>query len=176
MKHLLRTLSSGMIATALLLVVSACASAPAATAAPAAPADNSTVAAPADANPTTAAGTTDSSAATAKIESYKLLKDNGSGAAGDEVKSFKPTDHVQFFDVQLTEFLKVGSVVNWVFTAVDTTAGKDVKITEANTTVTIGNHLSANLSLTKDFPVGKYKADILVDGKPIGSIEYTVAE
>jgi hypothetical protein len=78
--------------------------------------------------------------------------------------------------VQLTAFLKVGSVVNWVFTAVDTTAGKDIKITEVNTNVTVANHLNANLSLNKDFPVGSYKADISVDGKPLGTIEYTVAE
>ena len=111
-----------------------------------------------------------------KIESYKLMKDNGSGEAGDEVKSFKAADHKQYFEVQLSDFLKMGSVVNWVFTAVDTSAGKNIKITEVNTKVLVGNVLSANLSMEQDFPVGKYKADITVDAKPLGVIEYTVTE
>jgi hypothetical protein len=111
-----------------------------------------------------------------KIESYKLSQDNGSGKAGDEVKSFKPSDHVQYFDVQLTDFLKAGSVVKWVFTAVDTSAGKNLKITEVETKVVVANHLNSQLSLDKDFPTGSFKADISVDGTPIGTIDYTVSE
>jgi hypothetical protein len=188
LKNYLQTLSLVIVALGLMVVVSACASAPSAPAAAvndtavpqveasstAAPQTDASTAAPQDSgNPTDAPK---NSTGGAQIESYKLMQDNGSGAAGDEVKAFKPTDHVQYFDVQLTQFLNVGSTVNWVFTAVDTSAGKDIKITEVNTKVVVANHLNANLSLDKDFPTGKYKADISVDGKPLGTIEYTVAE
>ena len=124
-----------------------------------------------EAIPTDAPAAAGDSSGAAAIESYKLMGDNGSGAAGDEVTTFKPANHVQYFDVQLTQFLKVGSTVNWLFTAVDTSAGKDLKITEVNTKVVVANHLNANLSLEKDFPTGKYTAAISVDGKPVGTGE-----
>ena len=124
-----------------------------------------------------AANSASSDTSAITIDSYKLLKSDSSGsAAGDEVKSFKPSDRAQYFDVQLNNFLKQGSKVKWVFTAVDTTAGKDVKITEVEIQVLLGNHLTSHLNLDKDFPVGTYKADITLDGRPLGTINYTVAE
>lgn len=174
MKKYLRLMSMGMVAAALLVVVSACSSTP------------TESVTDQDANPAvsteegmaaeTPAANEESSSAMVKMDSTKLLQDNGSGEAGDEVASFKASDHKQYFVVQLSDFLKTGSEVKWVFTAVDTTAGKNVNITEVNTTVVVGNVLNANLSLDKDFPVGSYKADITVDGKPLGSIEYSVTE
>ena len=163
MKSYSKMVFTSIVVAFAIIAVSACSSSPSTTA----PADNNT--------PTQTAGA-DNSGGTIKIDSTKLMQDNGSGAAGDEVTSFKPTNHVQYFDASLSGMLNVGSKVNWVFTAVDTTAGKDVKITEVNNTVLTGNHLVGNLSMEKDFPVGKYKIDISVDGKPIGTIEYTVAE
>jgi hypothetical protein len=111
-----------------------------------------------------------------KMESYQLRVDNGSGEAGDEVKNFKPSDHTQYFEAQLNQLLKAGSVVKWVFTAVDTTAGKDIKITEVEVKVVLGNNLTSHLSMDNDFPVGTYKADIFIDGKPLTTIDYSVAE
>ena len=158
MKKTLRSLSILLVVSLLAVILAACSgssdpttAAPAATTAPAADAE-------------------------IKIDSFKLMKDNGSGAAGDEVKSFKPSDHVQYFDIQLTAFMKTGAVAKLVFTSVDTAAGKDVKITETDINVVVGNKLTANLKLEKDFPVGSYKIDVLVDGKPIGTVNYTVAE
>lgn len=171
MKNYLRLLSMGIITTALLVTVAACSSTPSQPVST----EANTPAPQTEVKPTEAqAGNTDSSSQMVKIDSYKLMQDNSSGAAGDEVKSFKAADHKQYFDVQLSDFLKTGSVVKWVFTAVDTSAGKDITITEVNTKVVVGNHLTANLSLDKDFPTGKYKADISIDGKPLGSLDYTV--
>ncbi|HEX7556372.1 MAG TPA: hypothetical protein VF338_07090, partial [Leptolinea sp.] len=148
MKKSFQLLSMGFVSAALLLVVSACSSTPNEPA----PVEKATTAPQAEVNPTAVSDNANSSGGMVKIDSYKLMQDNGSGAAGDEVKSFKATDHKQYFAVQLSDFMKMGSVVKWVFTAVDTSAGKDIKITEVNTKVVIGNQLSANLSLDKDFP------------------------
>jgi hypothetical protein len=173
MKKYLRFMSMGMLAAALLVVVSACSSTPKESATDQ---DSKPAVSTEEMSAETPVASSDGSSAMVKIDSTKLLQDNGSGAAGDEVTSFKASDHKQYFAVQLSDFLKPGSEVKWVFTAVDTTAGKNVNITEVNTKVVIGNVLNANLSLDKDFPVGSYKADITVDGKPLGSIEYSVTE
>jgi hypothetical protein len=111
-----------------------------------------------------------------QIASYKLLQDNGSGAAGVEVKRFKPGDHVQYFDIQLTGFLKSGSMAKWVFTAVDTSVGKDIKLAEMENNVLPGNHLASRLSLDRDFLPGIYKVDIYIDQKLLGTIYYTVSQ
>ena len=110
------------------------------------------------------------------IESFKIFRDNGSGEPGEEVDSFLPTDHVQHFEAETAEMLSSGSVVKWVFTAVDTTAGADLPITEVETTVLVANTLNAQLSLEEDFPVGTYSADIYVDNVLIDSFQYTVEE
>ncbi len=159
LKRAIRFLSLLVIVSVFMAVAGACSATPSQ-----ATQDTSSGAAPA------------SSDGAVKIDSYKLLQDNGSGAAGDEVKSFKASQHVQYFDVSLSGFLKPGTAVKWVYTAVDTTAGKDVKITEADVTVVIGNKLTSTLKMDQDFPVGTYKIDILTDGKPLGTINYTVEQ
>jgi hypothetical protein len=180
-KKQLNVFSVSLVAVAFLVVASACSSTPAGstTADKATPAQAEVNPTPAkeEANSTeTAGGNDDSSNANVKIDSTKLLKDNGSGTAGDEVQSFKASDHKEYFDMQLSDFLKTGSNVKFVLTAVDTTAGKNINITEVNTKVVVGNKLTANLSMDKDFPVGSYKVDVTVNGKPLGSIDYTVTE
>ena len=180
MKTNLRLLSMSILTIGLLTFVSAFSSAPNGLTL----ASKDPLAEKEEANPTPAkeevkpsqADNTNTSDGTVKIDSYKLLKDDGNGQAGDEVQSFTVADQKQYFDVQLTDFLKTGSVVKWVFTAVDTSGGKNITITEVNTKVFVANRLTANLSLGTDFPVGKYKADITVDGKPLGTIEYLVTE
>ena len=177
MKNDLRTLLLGIVATVLIVAVSACSGS-----APTQAANANNTAVPQAANNTavsqaqaTTASNTANSSGTATIASSTLMQDNGSGAAGNEVKSFKPTDHAQYFKVQLNGNVNVGSKVNWIFTAVDTTAGKDIKIADLNVTADVAaNILSGKTTLDKDFPVGKYKADISVDGAPLGTIEYTV--
>jgi hypothetical protein len=175
MKKFLRLLTLGMAAAALVMVVSACSSTPKEGTATGNDTAVTQAATTEEAKPAETSANTDAgSNAMVTVVSTKLMKDNGSGAAGDEVKAFKAADHKQYFDVQLSDFLKAGTEVKWVFTAVDTTAGKDIKITEVNTTVVIGNKLTAFLTLDKDFPTGTYRGDILIDGKPLGSIDYTV--
>ena len=164
MKFYLRTLLLGIVTTVLIVAVSACGGS-----APTQAANTNNTAVP------QAQATTANSGGTATIASSTLMQDNGSGAAGNEVKSFKPSDHVQYFKVQLNGNVNVGSKVNWIFTAVDTTAGKDIKIADLNVTAdVVANILSGKITLDKDFPVGKYKADISADGTPLGTIEYTV--
>ncbi len=110
----------------------------------------------------------------ATITKVTLKRDNGSGEPGDAVDKFLPSDRIQFFEAELSSMLGPGTKVHWVFTAVDTTAGKDIKVAEADVDVLAGNKLSANVSLENDWPTGKYRADIFINGKLIKSVDYTV--
>jgi hypothetical protein len=162
MKNIFRLSLIGTVLSVLVIAAAGCSTS---TPAPAANQDPQVAA--------TEASTTSQDGAV-QVESYKLFQDDGSGAKGPEVTSFTAADHTQYFEVKLTGFLKPGANVKWVFTAVDTTAGKDIKITEVEFKVVVGNTLDANLKMDKDFPVGTYKAEITVDGQPLGTIDYSV--
>jgi hypothetical protein len=108
------------------------------------------------------------------ITDVVLKRDDGSGAAGDTVDKFVATDHKQFFEATTSAALGPGSKVRWVFTAVDTTAGKDKKVQEVTLDVLLGNKLTANVSLPNDWPTGKYRADIYINDKLTKSLDYTV--
>lgn len=108
------------------------------------------------------------------IVSSKLMKDNGSGAAGDVVTAFKTTDHTQYFEAQTSGLLAIGANVTIKFVAVDTDAGKNIDIAQTDVKILVGNTIDGKLSLPRDFPAGSYRADILVDNALIGSIPYTV--
>ena len=140
------------------------------TAAPAAPATS------APAAPT--AAPTDSSSSQSQsdvtITDVKLMRDNGSGEAGDAVEKFLATDHKQYFEATTSSMLGPGSKVRWVFTAIDTTAGKNIKVQEATVDVLAGNKLTSYVSLPNDWPTGKYHADIYLNDKLLKSVDYTV--
>jgi hypothetical protein len=109
-----------------------------------------------------------------RIESIKLMRDNGSGEPGDEVQSFTPADRKMHFEIKTTSMLPAGSKVLWVFIAVDIPDGKNIEITTVKTDVLAANVLSANLELPRDWPVGSYKADVYINDQLFKTIEYIV--
>jgi hypothetical protein len=108
------------------------------------------------------------------VQSITLMRDNGSGDPGDVVQNFTPADHNMHFEVKTTGLLSPGSKVKWVFTAVDTTEGKNLQITTFDLDVLIANDLTATLTLDRDWPVGSYKADVSVNGAPLTTVNFTV--
>lgn len=109
------------------------------------------------------------------IESVTLRVDDN-GEPGEVVEVFLPTDGRQHFDIKLDE-VSVGQT-NYVveFWSVDTTAGQNIKITEFTGDALVANVINANISLPREWPVGLYRLDIILDGKAIGSYEYDVVE
>lgn len=109
------------------------------------------------------------------IESVTLRAD-ADGEPGEVVEVFIPTDERLHFEIKLDE-ISVGKT-NFVveFWAVDTTAGQDIKITEFTGDALVANVINANISLPREWPVGLYRLDVILDGKAIGSYEYDVAE
>jgi hypothetical protein len=110
-----------------------------------------------------------------EVESVKLMRDDGSGEPGDVVQSFASTDRKIHFEVRLTDFVEAGTRVKWVFTAVDTTDGKNLEFQTIDSDITTsGNSLFANLELPNDWPTGSYKADVYVDDQLLTTVDYTV--
>ena len=109
------------------------------------------------------------------MKAVKLMRDDGRGNAGEEVKSFRPSDRKQHFQVELAG-MKTGRMeAKWIFTAVETTAGKDIKIGEFKASGLVANVISGSVSLPRDWPSGSYKADLYLNDKLIKTIEYVVS-
>lgn len=104
----------------------------------------------------------------------KLFRDNGQGKAGAEVASFVPTDRVMHFAVATTGVGLAKRKITWVYTALDTTAGKG-KVTEAtDERIFEDTTLTSFLELTQDAPVGKFQVELFVDGKLLKTVPFEV--
>jgi hypothetical protein len=122
-----------------------------------------------DAQPVRAASVTTKKAGP-KVELYSgAAKDDG----GTKVKYFRSTEREQHFFAKLNK-LERGVKVVWVFTAVKTAAGNNVKIAEAEASGLVANYVTGNLTLPRDFPIGTYRADLFVGGKLTSSLLYEV--
>ncbi len=109
------------------------------------------------------------------IESVTLRADDA-GEPGKTVEVFLPTDKKLHFDIALDE-TELGNHDFLVeFWAVDTSAGKDIRITDFKANSLVTNTISASISLPKDWPTGLYRLDVKMDGEIVGSHEYNVAE
>jgi len=108
------------------------------------------------------------------VASIALMRDDGSGEPGDVVQNFTPADRKMHFEVKTSGLLSPGSKVKWVFTAVDTTEGKNLLITTVETDVLVANDLTATLTLDRDWPVGTYKADVTINSEPLTIVNFTV--
>ncbi len=109
------------------------------------------------------------------IESVTLRADDA-GEPGEAVEVFLPTDKKLHFDIALDE-TELGNheflVEYW---AVDTSAGKNIRVGDFKASALVANTINASLTLPRDWPTGLYRLDVKMDGELIGSHEYDVAE
>lgn len=104
----------------------------------------------------------------------KLFRDNGQGKAGAEVASFSASDRVMHFAVATTGASVAKRKITWVYTALDTTAGKG-KVTEASDErILEDTTLTSFLELTQDAPIGKFQVELFVDGKLVKTVPFEV--
>jgi hypothetical protein len=107
------------------------------------------------------------------VESITLMRDDGSGKAGETVESLKPSDRQFHAAIHLER--GDDAKVKADLIAVDTPAGKDVPVLSQDYDVTgIENIVNINFSLPNDWPVGLYKIDISINGKPEKSKEFRI--
>lgn len=96
---------------------------------------------------------------------------------GDAVDSFSPTTTKIFLRAHMVDVASGSKLVtNWIAVDTNGVAPANYKIDSAEFTAgALTNTLDANLSKPNNgWPLGKYRVDLTVDGKPAGSASFTV--
>lgn len=112
-----------------------------------------------------------------EIEKITLLRDDGNGKTGEETAYFHPEDHVHHVLVQFKS-LRFGLIKPTArFISVNTSAGRNLLIAESKSdTALFGNEYKGSLTLERDFPVGYYRFELDINGKPVTTRPYCVME
>jgi len=108
------------------------------------------------------------------IQEVHMAKDNGRGAPGDETLSFGTSDRTIHCVVKLKE-AKRGTSMKFSWWIVDADGSKNQKIKDIDyTTRTLENIVHGHLSLPQEWPTGKYKVQVFVNGDLDRTINYTI--
>ena len=110
----------------------------------------------------------------ASVEELYLAKDDGSGRAGEQVSEFNTTDVPIFCVVLLDTFKKATVKMNFV--AVNVAGVKaDTKVVTASYTTQEGqNRVNFTGRPEGRWTPGKYRVDIILDGKLARHIEFDI--
>ncbi|MFO1470471.1 MAG: hypothetical protein U1F27_05460 [Turneriella sp.] len=93
------------------------------------------------------------------------------GGAGAKV--FPATEHKIFVKAQLNR-MQSNLTGKLVWTAVDTTAGKNIEVYSLDLNSAMANVIDGNVSLPKDWPTGSYKLDIYLMGALAKTETFTI--
>ena len=108
------------------------------------------------------------------ISKVSMAKDNGNGDPGDETNTFKPSDHKIHVLVNLKD-PKEGIKVTFVWWIVDAGDSKNEKLKEIDyTTESNVKTVHGNLSRMNDWPSGKYKVEVQINGNTEKTATFTV--
>lgn len=99
-----------------------------------------------------------------------------SGGAVEEAQAPRAADRHLYFAAQTKGARTDGAKVTWVCTAVDTTAGKNQKVggVDIDAWPLDDTTLTFDLELPRDWPTGKYRLEIWIDGESIGTHSYEI--
>ena len=98
------------------------------------------------------------------IKEIHMAKDNGSGAPGDRANTFEPGDRTIHCVTNLKES-KSGTQMKFSWWIVDADGSKNQKIKDIDyTTRALENVVHGHLTLPQDWPVGKYKVQVYING------------
>jgi hypothetical protein len=108
------------------------------------------------------------------IQDIHMAKDNGRGAPGSETDSFSPDDRTIHCVVKLKE-AKAGTKMQFSWWIVDAEGTKNQKIKDIDySTRALENIVHGHLSLPQDWPQGKYKVQVFVNGDLDKTLAYNV--
>ena len=100
----------------------------------------------------------------AAIKEIHMAKDDGSGAPGDKADSFDPGDRTVHCVVSLKQ-AKSGTQMKFAWWIVDADNSQNQKIKEIDyRTRALENVVHGHLTLPQDWPAGKYKVEVYVNG------------
>ena len=108
------------------------------------------------------------------IKEIHMAKDDGNGDPGDETDSFAPSDRTIHCVTTLKE-AKSGTQMKFSWWIVDADGTKNKKIKDIDySTRALENVVHGHLTLPQDWPVGKYKVQIYVNGDLDRTLFYSV--
>ncbi|MCM3905391.1 MAG: hypothetical protein ND866_27155 [Pyrinomonadaceae bacterium] len=98
------------------------------------------------------------------LSELHMAKDNGNEEPGEETNSFSPGDRTIHCVAKLAD-AKAGTQMKFSWFIVDAGGSKDEKIRDIDyTTRALENIVHGHLTLPRDWPSGKYKVDVFVNG------------
>lgn len=103
-----------------------------------------------------------------------MAKDDGNGDPGEKTDTFEPGDRTVHCVATLKE-AKSGTDMKFSWWIVDAEGTQDKKIKDIDyTTKALENVIHGHLSLPRDWPKGKYKVEVYVNGNLDKTVSYTV--
>jgi hypothetical protein len=107
------------------------------------------------------------------IQDIHMAKDKN-GSPGDETSSFSPDEHTVHCVVKLKE-AKSGTQMRFSWWIVEADGTKNQKIKDIDyTTKPLENIVHGHLTLPQDWPAGKYKVQVYVNGDLDKTENYTI--
>jgi len=117
---------------------------------------------------------TEQPASESAIKEIHMAKDDGSGSPGDKTNIFEPADHTLHCVATLKE-AKAGTEMKFSWWIVDADNTQNRKIKDIDyTTKALENIIHGHLSLPQDWPPGKYKVQVYVNGNLDRTVPFTV--
>lgn len=108
------------------------------------------------------------------IKELHMAKDDGNGDPGDETDSFAPGDRTVHCVATLKD-AKSGTKMRFSWWAVDVEDTQNKKIQEINySTKALENVIHGHLTYPQDWPTGKYKVQVYVNGDLDKTVFYSV--
>jgi hypothetical protein len=108
------------------------------------------------------------------IKEVHMAKDDGSGKPGSHTNTFEPGDRTIHCVTTLNE-AKAGTEMKFSWWIVDADGTQNKKIKDIDyTTKALENVIHGHLSLPQDWPTGKYKVQVYINGNLDKTIPYTV--
>ena len=117
---------------------------------------------------------TENVASGSDIKEIYTAKDDGSGQPGDHTNTFAPGDRTIHCVATLKE-AKAGTEMKFSWWIVDADGTQNKKVKDIDyTTKALENVIHGHLSLPQDWPKGKYKVEVYVNGNLDKTVNYTV--
>lgn len=111
---------------------------------------------------------------TGAISELHMAKDNGNEEPGDETNSFGPDDRTIHCVAKLAD-AKAGTQMKFSWFIVDAGGSKNEKIKDIDyTTRALENIVHGHLTLPRDWPSGKYKVEVFVNGNLEKTAQFSV--
>lgn len=111
---------------------------------------------------------------TGAIEDLHMAKDDGKGDPGDETNAFSPADRTIHCVAKLADS-KAGTKMKFSWFIVDAGGSKNEKIKDIDyTTRALENVVHGHLTLPQNWPTGKYKVEVFVNGNLERTAQFAV--